>query len=174
MFEDTTTVDSIVFEPPAVKPSRKRNAVASATEVVAAPRRPKRPILRPAEPVTTAIKRKSPSKSALVLKLLARTKGATIVEMAEPTGWQPHSTRAFLSGLRKKGTAVTREQRRTGETAYRIGAVSVAENPAVTPVGDASSATSDEGISGVGIYNFFADATASVEVGAASVPEAAA
>lgn len=63
---------------------------------------------------------KSPSKSALVLKLLVRAKGATIAEIAEPTGWQPHSARAHLSNLRKQGRSVVREQRKTGETAYRV------------------------------------------------------
>ncbi|MEO7656535.1 MAG: MFS transporter [Sphingomicrobium sp.] len=53
-------------------------------------------------------------------KLLRRAKGATIVEMQEVTGWQPHSIRAFLSGLRKKGAAVSREQRKSGETTYRL------------------------------------------------------
>lgn len=63
---------------------------------------------------------KPPRKSVVVLKLLGRSKGATIEEMAEPAGWQPHSTRAFLSGLRKKGMTIAREPRKTGETAYRI------------------------------------------------------
>ena len=58
--------------------------------------------------------------SALVLKLLARGKGATLSEITKPTGWQPHTTRAFLSRLRTKGTAIIREQRKTGETAYGI------------------------------------------------------
>lgn len=60
------------------------------------------------------------SKSEGVIKLLRRAKGATLAEMQEATSWQPHSVRAFLSGLRKKGTAVTKEQRKSGETAYRI------------------------------------------------------
>ena len=74
-------------------------------------------------PVATATSapRKPQGKSATVLKLLARARGATLAEIGAPTGWQPHSTRAFLSGLRKKGMGVVREPRRTGETAYRIG-----------------------------------------------------
>ena len=36
------------------------------------------------------------------------------------TGWQPHSTRAFLTGLRKKGNNLIKEQRPDGSTAYRI------------------------------------------------------
>ena len=82
--------------------------------------------------VTTApeaLVAKSPTKSALVLKLLGRAKGATIAEIEGPTGWQPHSTRAYLSGLRKKGRSVVREQRKAGETAYRI--IDTA-NPAAT------------------------------------------
>ena len=59
-------------------------------------------------------------KSALVLKLLSRARGATLAELMEPTGWQPHSTRAHLSRLRSKGIIVTREQRKSGETAYRV------------------------------------------------------
>jgi len=55
-----------------------------------------------------------------VIKLLRRSKGATLAELQEATSWQPHSVRAFLSGLRKKGSAVRKEQRKSGETAYRL------------------------------------------------------
>ena len=60
------------------------------------------------------------SKSDCVTKLLRRAKGVTIAEIQESTSWQPHSVRAFLSGLRKKGLDVSKEQRKSGETAYRI------------------------------------------------------
>ena len=63
---------------------------------------------------------KPSSKSATVLKLLSRVRGATAAELGEPTGWQPHSVRAYLTGLRKKGLTIVREKRKTGETAYRI------------------------------------------------------
>ena len=93
-----------------------------------------------------ALLAKSPSKSALVLKLLGRTKGATIAEIEGPTGWQPHSTRAYLSGLRKKGRSIVREQRKTGETAYRIvdaASPAVATSVTAMPVADALSASHD-------------------------------
>jgi len=61
------------------------------------------------------------SKSASVAKLLARLKGATVDEMITATGWQPHSVRAFLSGLRKRGQVLIREERKDGRSAYRIG-----------------------------------------------------
>lgn len=47
------------------------------------------------------------SKIAVVVSLLARTSGASLVELVAATGWQPHTTRAALTGLRKKGHDVT-------------------------------------------------------------------
>jgi hypothetical protein len=80
-----------------------------------------------------------PTKSALVTKLLSRARGATSTELAEATRWQPHTVRAFLSGLRKKGTVLVREDRRSGETAYRITApdISVLRSPASDPDAEA-------------------------------------
>lgn len=60
------------------------------------------------------------SKSASVQKLLSRNKGATLTEIMAMTSWQPHSTRAFLTGLRKKGIELLRETRSGGETCWRI------------------------------------------------------
>lgn len=59
-------------------------------------------------------------KSVLVTKLLRRGKGATLPELQDATCWQAHSVRAFLSGLRKKGEVLVKEQRKSGDTAYRI------------------------------------------------------
>jgi hypothetical protein len=60
-----------------------------------------------------------PSKAAVVTKLLSRNRGATLAEIMEATHWQPHSARAFLSGVRKK-RELLKETRRTGETSYRL------------------------------------------------------
>jgi Protein of unknown function (DUF3489) len=65
---------------------------------------------------------KKASKSALVQKLLSRTRGATLAEMEDATGWQTHSVRAFLSGLRKEGIGPVWETRKDGVSAYRISA----------------------------------------------------
>lgn len=59
------------------------------------------------------------SKAATVTKLLSRNRGATLAEIMEATHWQPHSARAFLSGIRKK-RELLKETRRTGETSYRL------------------------------------------------------
>lgn len=47
------------------------------------------------------------------------TSGATLAELQKATGWQQHSIRAALTGLRKKGLTIVRSKR--GEvTCYRI------------------------------------------------------
>lgn len=61
------------------------------------------------------------SKSATVVALLEREEGATLAELIAATGWLPHTTRAALTGLRKKGHVVDRT-RRDAETCYRIAA----------------------------------------------------
>jgi hypothetical protein len=62
---------------------------------------------------------KPPSKTAAVLALLSRPDGATLPELIEATGWLPHTTRAALTGIRKKGHDVARTKR-DGATCYRI------------------------------------------------------
>ena len=66
------------------------------------------------------------TKSDTVIRLLLRAKGATPMELIAATDWQPHSLRAFLSGLRKKGRDVVREKRKGGGHAYRIVAAAAA------------------------------------------------
>ena len=51
------------------------------------------------------------SKTAQVLDLLRRPEGATIEQLVKATGWLPHTTRAALTGLKKKGYAVARMKR---------------------------------------------------------------
>jgi Protein of unknown function (DUF3489) len=60
------------------------------------------------------------SKLALVIEHLQRADGATIIDLTEATGWLPHTTRAALTGLRKRGYAVIRERRVVGDSVYRI------------------------------------------------------
>jgi hypothetical protein len=60
------------------------------------------------------------SKLALVIEHLQRADGATLVDLTQATGWLPHTTRAALTGLRKRGYAVIRERIGAGGSAYRI------------------------------------------------------
>jgi hypothetical protein len=60
------------------------------------------------------------SKLSIVIDLLARKRGAGIEELASATGWLPHTTRAALTGLRKRGYAIERERSEKGGSVYRI------------------------------------------------------
>src|SRR5271166_110363 len=50
------------------------------------------------------------SKLALMIDLLRRADGATIVDLTQATGWLAHTTRAAITGLRKRGYALIRER----------------------------------------------------------------
>ena len=60
------------------------------------------------------------SKLSIVIDLLVRKKGACIEELASATGWLPHTTRAALTGLRRRGYAIERERSEKGGSVYRI------------------------------------------------------
>jgi hypothetical protein len=59
------------------------------------------------------------SKSATVITMLEREGGATLGELVTATDWLPHTTRAALTGLRKKGHVINRSKR-GAETCYTI------------------------------------------------------
>ncbi|WP_374435583.1 DUF3489 domain-containing protein [Tabrizicola sp.] len=59
------------------------------------------------------------TKAALLRAKLSEPGGASLAALIEATGWQAHTLRAALSGLRKEGLTLTR--RREGEdTIYAI------------------------------------------------------
>jgi Protein of unknown function (DUF3489) len=73
------------------------------------------------------------SKLACIIALLERDRGATIDELIAATGWLAHTTRAALTGLRKRGYAVAidRSDDKRGSF-YRIaaGETGLGEGPA--------------------------------------------
>ena len=75
---------------------------------------------RPAAATDTA-KVKLTTKIATVTALLSREQGATLEELMQATGWQQHSVRAALTGLKKKSHEIVRESREN-VTCYRIAA----------------------------------------------------
>jgi hypothetical protein len=92
----------------------------------AASRKPRKQAAAPAmaEPAAPAA---SPSatparqtKKGSILALLQRPKGAAIGELIKATGWQVHSVRAALTGLRKEGKELVRDKNEAGVTLYRI------------------------------------------------------
>lgn len=59
----------------------------------------------PPAPITLRVR-----KSDLVITLLKREGGASLNEMVAATGWLPHTTRAALTGLKKKGHQLVSEK----------------------------------------------------------------
>ena len=73
------------------------------------------------------------SKLARVIALLERDHGATIEELIAATGWLAHTTRAALTGLRKRGYAVAIDRSDDNRGSfYRIpaGETGIVEGPA--------------------------------------------
>ena len=62
------------------------------------------------------------SKTATVLALIQRAKGATLAEIMDATSWQAHSVRGFVSGTlgKKMGLTVNSEKREDGTRVYSI------------------------------------------------------
>jgi hypothetical protein len=60
------------------------------------------------------------SKRAELIRMLERRRGASSPEIGQRFGWQPHTVRAAISGLRKAGSQVTRGKDATDTTVYRI------------------------------------------------------
>ena len=82
-------------------------------------KQPAKPTTRKVRPATPSAK---PTKANMILTLLKRTKGASLAEISEATGWLPHSVRGFLSGTVKKrmGLEVLSERNTKGVRRYRI------------------------------------------------------
>lgn len=54
------------------------------------------------------------TKAQTVLTLLARAKGASLAALIDASGWLPHTVRAALTGLRRKGHVIERGHAATG------------------------------------------------------------
>lgn len=87
-----------------------RNTSKQASPKATAGSKPKR---RGANPPAT--------KQAPMIDLLKRPKGASITDLMTSTGWQAHSVRAALTGLRKRDMDVVRTKGDGGGSVYRIG-----------------------------------------------------
>ena len=68
---------------------------------------------------------KPSKKSAQVIALLEADDGVTLADLCAVTGWQAHTCRAFLTGLRKKGRALERSHRADGASVYKLVAAEV-------------------------------------------------
>lgn len=69
---------------------------------------------------------KPQTKASLVQELLARDGGASLAELCEATSWLPHTCRAFLTSLRKRGHSPEKAKRDDGIAFYHLPPVGVA------------------------------------------------
>ena len=90
----------------------------------------KKPDARP-----TSGSRRQVTKKVQLIKLLGRKSGADIAALSDKLGWQQHTTRAALSGLRKAGYEVTHATSANGGPAkYRILVASAVADDAAAEV----------------------------------------
>ena len=87
--------------------------------------------LRP-EPARSASPKSTPraTKQAQIIALLCRPAGATLGDLIGATGWLPHTTRAALTGLRKKGYTLEKSRGEDGGTSYRISSAPASDRAA--------------------------------------------
>jgi hypothetical protein len=81
------------------------NAVAALREFLAAAPRPERAARPPRDPAAPRQPRTG-TKQEAVLAMLRRDEGATITQVMDATGWQQHTVRGFLAGLKRRGITV--------------------------------------------------------------------
>jgi len=62
------------------------------------------------KPTAQSAKSEPKTKNQQVIDLLSSEGGATLEEMATLAGWLPHSTRSFMTGLKKKGHVIESEK----------------------------------------------------------------
>ncbi len=105
-------IDTIENKPATKRPRRMARVPKSAGDVeVSMSETAPKAEPKPAKPV---------SKSSLVLQMLQRPEGATIAQIVAATGWLPHTTRAALTGLKKKGHEIASEKAEGEERVYRV------------------------------------------------------
>ncbi|MEM9591504.1 MAG: DUF3489 domain-containing protein [Pseudomonadota bacterium] len=78
------------------------------------------------KPTKKSLSRKRTSKPSNkqddVLKMLHRKAGASIADIAQKTGWQPHTVRGFLSGVvrKKLSLPLNADIGKDGKRRYRL------------------------------------------------------
>lgn len=90
-------------------------------------RKPPRPKVKaraskPAPVARQSGNKRADTKSATILRLLRRSRGASIAELMEASNWQAHSVRGYLSGALKKkqGLTIVSAKDEHGTRRYRV------------------------------------------------------
>lgn len=103
---------------PASAPTVEVRALPERTPPSPAPVEPSTSSTTAASPSNTAQPRRG-SKLAIVVELLAAPEGVSLTRLVEVTGWQQHTARAALTGLRKRGYVVVSEKVKDSDGAAR-------------------------------------------------------
>ena len=76
----------------------------------------------PADSAPAPVQRRKGTKQATLIEMLRGPEGATIAEITEATGWQPHTVRGAIAGALKKklGLEVTSEKDDQRGRVYRL------------------------------------------------------
>jgi hypothetical protein len=121
---------------PAKKPASPKKGAAKGQKSAKAATSKPAPAAKPkkATPAKTAAKAakaakpaadgvRAGSKTATILDLLRRAKGATLAELMAATSWQAHSVRGFISGTlgKKMGLTVNSAKGENGQRTYSLG-----------------------------------------------------
>jgi hypothetical protein len=72
------------------------------------PTRKRKTAVAPAETTATKTSPRPDTKKARLIARLEHPRGVDIATLSTDLGWQPHSTRAALTGLRKDGYTIER------------------------------------------------------------------
>jgi hypothetical protein len=70
--------------------------------------------------IRTADAPRAGTKQAHVIQMLSAKTGATLEALVDATGWLPHTTRAALTVLRKRGFSIERSRDSNNASIYRI------------------------------------------------------
>ena len=109
-----------------LRPCKPRaTAAKAATAVPVADQLPTTTAVTPPDGTPDPEPAKPISKQAQLAALVTRDAGATLDQMIDLTGWLPHTTRAAMTGLKKKGYAISSD-RIDGVRTYRAVAPEVA------------------------------------------------
>lgn len=86
---------------------------------------------------------RSGTKTAQLIGLLEQPEGASIDKIVAALAWLPHTTRAAITGLRKRGYEIDRQKSADAPTTYRITAGPTAPNAVGGAAGKGGSAPSN-------------------------------
>jgi hypothetical protein len=75
--------------------------------------------IAPQTVIQAPLKEQRQTKQALLLELISREGGANLQDLTSATGWLPHTARAAITGLRKRGHDV-QCQRAEGVSRYTL------------------------------------------------------